>query len=80
MKSWKTTLLGILTILGAAVTAAIALLDTNPATNPDMAQLWLAITAGIGLIAAKDSNVTGGSKGDTGAAAVPQAGVPPSAA
>ena len=59
-KSWKTTVMGILTILGALAVAGNALLDNDPATNPDMGALWVSIMAGIGLITAKDSNVTGG--------------------
>jgi uncharacterized membrane protein YhiD involved in acid resistance len=60
MKSWKTTLTGVLTILVALASAAKALLDGDPSTNPDFGAIIAAITAGIGLIAAKDSNVTGG--------------------
>jgi len=60
MKSWKTTVFGaggLLTVVAAAVSA---LFDGDPLTNPD----WTAVIAGaaacIGLIFAKDSNVTGG--------------------
>ena len=60
MKSWKTTILGVLTIATAVFGAVMALIDGNPATNPNWETLIAAITAGIGLIAAKDSNVTGG--------------------
>jgi hypothetical protein len=59
-KSWKTTVMGILTIMGALIVAGKALLDNDPSTNVDVAALWVSIMAGIGLITAKDSNVTGG--------------------
>lgn len=59
-KSWKTTTLGVLTIVTAVAGAVMALIDGNPATNPNWETLIAAVTAGIGLIMAKDSNVTGG--------------------
>lgn len=52
--SWKTTTLGVLTILAAASNAGIALLDADPATNPEWAVVIAAITAGIGLMTARD--------------------------
>jgi len=58
MKSAKTTVLGIITILGAVLAAARALLDADPATVPDLAVTMAAISAGLGLIAARDNNVT----------------------
>jgi len=56
MKSWKTTLLGVLMIIGALSTAGVALMDNDPTTNPDTALIMVAITGGVGLINAKDSN------------------------
>ena len=58
MTSWKTTVTGILTIVVAIGSAAITFLKSG--TLPDFGILASAITAGIGLITAKDSNVTGG--------------------
>ena len=58
--NWKTTLLGILTLLAAITAAGKALLDGDPATNPDWGAVSAAATAGLGLIYAKDKNVTGG--------------------
>jgi len=58
-KSWRTTTAGILAVAGALIAAAQALLDGNPATNPDWAAVGAAIVAGFGLIAAKDFNVSG---------------------
>lgn len=57
MKSWKTTTAGVLSITLAVVHAALAMINGTPF---DMASTLAAIMAGIGLITAKDSNVTGG--------------------
>lgn len=54
-KNFKTTALGIATILTALSSAAMALLDGDPATNFDIAAIIAAITAGVGLIVAKDA-------------------------
>lgn len=70
MKSWKTTVTGIITIIIALGSAAMTLLDGNSATNPDIGALIAAFTAGIGLIMAKDGNVTGGTVAATPEAAV----------
>jgi hypothetical protein len=51
----KTTALGIATILTALCSVAIALLDGDPATTFDMGAVIAAITAGFGLIFAKDA-------------------------
>jgi hypothetical protein len=51
----KTTVLGIATILTAVSSAAIALLDGDPATSFDIGSVIAAVTAGIGLIMAKDA-------------------------
>lgn len=55
MKNAKTTILGIATILTAVSSAAIALLDGDPATTFDVGAVIAAVTAGIGLIVAKDA-------------------------
>lgn len=60
MKSWKTTATGITTIIVAVGTAALTYLKTG--VLPDFGVLLAAITAGIGLLTAKDSDVTGGTK------------------
>lgn len=55
MKSWKTTSAGILSIAGAVVAFIF--------TPHDQANVMAEITAvvlGVGLLFAKDSNVTGG--------------------
>lgn len=52
--SWKTTLTGILTIAGAVVAAGLQYLKTG--TLPEFGPLIAAVTAGVGLIAARDNN------------------------
>jgi len=56
--SWRTTIAGIAAIVAALSGVLVALLDNNPATNPDWTATIAAITAGIGLIAARDNGVT----------------------
>jgi hypothetical protein len=56
MKSWKTTALGILTVLGALSAAGLALLDGDPETVPNWTAVGTAITAGVGLIFARDND------------------------
>jgi hypothetical protein len=51
--NWKTTLLGVATILAAIGTAGKTYLGTG--TIPDLGILIASISAGIGLIAAKDA-------------------------
>jgi putative flippase GtrA len=55
MKSWKTTLTGVLTILVAGGTAVKLLLTGG---QPDWTATIAAIIAGFGLIAARDNSVT----------------------
>jgi len=55
----KTTLAGIGSILVAIGGALSALFDSDPATNVDLTVTIAAVTAGIGLIAAKDAKPTG---------------------
>jgi hypothetical protein len=52
---FKTTALGIATILTVLSAAVIAFLDGDPATNFDIATVIAGVTAGIGLILAKDA-------------------------
>ncbi len=59
VKNWKTTFMGIGTIIVALIGVAMSLLDGNPTTNPDWTITIAALTAGWGLIMAKDSGVTG---------------------
>jgi len=56
--SWRTTTLGILTIVIAVCTGLKALIDGDPTTNVDIPVLATAITSGFGLIKARDDKVT----------------------
>jgi hypothetical protein len=56
--SWKTMATGIVAILSAVTAAAQLLLDNDPKTNPDITLTVSAIAAGLGLIFARDNNVT----------------------
>lgn len=60
--SRNTTVLGILTILGALVGIGRAVFDGDPATLPDFPTAITAITAGVGLILAKDAGKSGPTK------------------
>ena len=57
LNNWKTTASGVAAILVALGDIAAALSHGNV---PNVTADFAAITAGIGLIAAKDGNVTGG--------------------
>lgn len=56
MNNRKTTLAGIGAILVAVGAAMKALFDGDPATNFDITSTVTAISAGIGLILAKDAS------------------------
>jgi hypothetical protein len=56
--NYKTTVLGLGTILVAVVGALIAAFDGDPATVVDTDTTIAALTAGLGLIFARDSKVT----------------------
>ena len=57
--SWKTTSAGILAIVGAVTGLVFAIVNKN--LTPEVITTCIgSILAGIGLILAKDSNVTGG--------------------
>ena len=54
----KTTLAGIGSILAAVGFALKAIFDNDPTTNVDIGATIAAVTAGVGLIAAKDAKPT----------------------
>ena len=54
MRNWKTTTIGILTILVALATGAKEYLATD--TLPDLGLIVTSILAGCGLVQAKDNN------------------------
>lgn len=58
MKSWKTSAAGIGAILVAIGSALTAHFDGDPVTVPDWGAVIAAIIAGIGLLAARDNNVS----------------------
>jgi hypothetical protein len=58
MKNTKTTLAGLGAILIAVGGALRAAFDNDPSTNIDIASTIAAVTAGIGLIMAKDAEKT----------------------
>lgn len=58
MKNTKTTLAGVGAILVAVGGALRAAFDGDPTTNVDIASTIAAMTAGIGLIWAKDADKT----------------------
>lgn len=58
MASWRTTGTGILTIVAALASAAAAMLDQDPGTMPDWTAVGAAVTAGLGLVLARDDKVT----------------------
>jgi hypothetical protein len=59
--NWKTTLAGVGTLAGAIATVATTL-SKGTLDQQTLTTLFSTVLAGIGLIAAKDSNVTGGTK------------------
>lgn len=63
MKSWKTTLAGVGAILAVVGTALSALFDADPATVPDWSVVSAGIMAGLGLIVARDANVSSEQQG-----------------
>ena len=56
MKNTKTTIAGIGAILVAVGGALKALFDGDPSTNLDLTATIAAISAGVGLIMAKDAS------------------------
>lgn len=54
MSSWRTTLLGVLSILAAVTGAGMSMLNGHPVDFPTVIA---AIMAGVGLIKAKDHAV-----------------------
>lgn len=64
--SWKTSLCGLLTIAASAITLiAIPLLDADPLTVPNYTTFVAALTAGIGLLLARDNDKTSAAVGAT---------------
>jgi hypothetical protein len=59
MKSWKTTVCGILAAVAAGITlVAIPMLDNDPATTANWGAFLAAAVAGLGLLFARDHDKT----------------------
>ncbi len=57
MKSWKTTVCGILTVLAAAITlVAVPLLDEDPATPANWGAFGASLAAAVGLLFSRDND------------------------
>jgi hypothetical protein len=56
MKNWKTTAVGVLTIIGAIVTATIEVLNTGSVGGGTVTAIVTAVGAGITGILAKDNS------------------------
>lgn len=56
MNSTRTTIAGIAAILAAVFSAASAILDGDPGTVPAWEAVAAAITAGVGLMLARDND------------------------
>ena len=58
MKSWKTTAAGIAAIVAAVALAISHQFDSDPATVADWSPVITALTAGVGLVLARDNDKT----------------------
>ena len=58
MKSWKTTAAGIAAIVAAIALAISHQFDAAPATVADWTAVITALTAGVGLVLARDNDRT----------------------
>ena len=58
MKSWKTTAAGIAAIIAAVALAISHQFDSDPATVADWSAVITALTAGVGLVLARDNDKT----------------------
>ncbi len=58
MKSWKTTVAGIAAIIAAIALAIAHQFDSDPATVADWSAVITALTAGVGLVLARDNDTT----------------------
>lgn len=58
ISSWKTTAAAVAGLLGLLSAAAQALLDADPATNPDWNTLFVLAMPMVGLLFARDNAVS----------------------
>lgn len=54
---WKLKLTGLISAMSAVIGAAALLLDGNSATNPDWTAVIAAVSAGLGLLIARQNDV-----------------------
>ncbi len=57
-KSWKTTVAGVASIVAAVAFAIANQFDANPATVADWGAVIAALSAGVGLVLARDNDRT----------------------
>ena len=57
-KSWKTTVAGIAAIVAAIALAVAHQFDADPTTVADWSAVIAALTAGVGLVLARDNDKT----------------------
>ena len=58
MKSWKTTAAGIAALIAAIALAVAHQFDSDPTTAADWSAVIAALTAGVGLVLARDNDRT----------------------
>lgn len=58
LKSWKTTVAGIIQFLTVAGGQLVTLLDNDPGTNPDWTIVMASLFTLIGLLTARDGDVS----------------------
>lgn len=56
VNSWKTTAVAVLLVVDAIGHSAMALLDSDPLTNPDWNTVVMLMVAAVGLFFARDSD------------------------
>lgn len=53
MKSWRTTVIGVMILVSSVLSVGIALLDGDPGTTPNYEAILIAF-GGLGFLVAKD--------------------------
>lgn len=56
LNSWKTTTVAVLLAVNGILTAVMAMLDADPATNPDWNLVVSLIVAAVGMLLARDAD------------------------
>ena len=63
MKSWKTTAMAIIALVIACLQGFVAFIDDDAATSPNWTLIGTTLMTTIGLLFARDNNVTSESAG-----------------